>query len=90
MSYLRDVRRRPTHPGALLREDVLPALKVTQAEFAEHVGLSAGALSDLLLEKTPMSPETACRIAGFLKTTPDSWLRMQEAVDVWNARQQPA
>lgn len=38
--FLRNPSRKPTHPGAILREDVLPALGVTQAVFASHLGVS--------------------------------------------------
>ena len=37
---LRDPKRKPTHPGAVLREDVLPALCMTQTEFARRLGVS--------------------------------------------------
>jgi plasmid maintenance system antidote protein VapI len=37
MKTLRDPKRRPTHPGAILREDVLPALDMTQTEFAQRL-----------------------------------------------------
>jgi addiction module HigA family antidote len=84
MNSLRDPARRPTHPGTLLREDVLPALGITQAEFAKHLGLSEDELSELLLEKTAISQQAATAIAVFLKTTADSWLRMQHAVDFWD------
>jgi addiction module HigA family antidote len=90
MNSLRDPRRRPTHPGALLREDVLPALDITQADFAKHLGLSEVELSDLLLEKHAISAETAHSLAVFLKTTADSWLRMQQAVDAWDEQQSVA
>ena len=36
---LRNPNRKPTHPGAILREDVLPALGITQAVFASHLGV---------------------------------------------------
>lgn len=84
MNSLRDPRRRPTHPGALLREDILPALGLTRAEFAKHLGLSEGELSDLLLEKKSLSPQIAQNIAIFLKAPAESWLRMQHAVDLWD------
>ena len=79
MKSLRDPKRRPTHPGAILREDVLPALKMTQAEFAQRLGVSRLSVSDLLHEKRAMSPEMSARVAKLLNTTPESWLRMQEA-----------
>ena len=40
MKSKRDPRRRPTHPGEVLREDVLPALGMSQTEFARRLGVS--------------------------------------------------
>jgi len=89
MKTLRDPNRRPTHPGAILREDVLPALAMTQTEFAQRLGVSRLSVSDLLHEKRVMTPEMAARVAKLLNTTPDSWLRMQQAVDLWDVAQKP-
>jgi antitoxin HigA-1 len=89
MRSLRHPGRRPTHPGALLREDVLPALGMTQTELAKRLGVSRLSVSELLLEKRALSPEMAARIAKLLRTTPQSWLRMQEAVDLWELDQHP-
>ncbi len=82
---LRDWNRKPTHPGAVLREDVLPALDMTQAEFAERLGVSRLTVSELLHEKRALSPEMAARLGRLLNTTPDSWLAMQSALDLWQA-----
>ena len=87
MKTLRNPSRRPTHPGAILREDVLPALEMTQTEFAERLGVSRLSVSDLLHGKRAMTPEMAARVAKLLNTTPESWLRMQEAVDLWEVQQ---
>jgi addiction module HigA family antidote len=89
MKSLRDPKRRPTHPGAILREDALPALGMSQTEFAQRLGVSRLSVSDLLHEKRAMTPEMAARVAKLLNTTPESWLRMQEAVDLWQVQQQP-
>jgi addiction module HigA family antidote len=87
MKSLRNPDRRPTHPGAILREDVLPALKMTQTEFAELLGVSSLTVSELLQEKRALSPELAIRVATLLRTSPESWLRMQEALNLWEVRQ---
>lgn len=89
MRSLRDPHRRPTHPGAVLREDILPALKMTQTELAVRLGVSRVSVSELLLGKRSLSAEMAARIAKLLRTTPESWLRMQEAVDLWEIAQHP-
>lgn len=90
MRSLRNPDRRPTHPGAVLREDVLPALGMTQTELARRLGVSRLTVSDLLLEKRALSPEMAARVGKLLHTTPESWLRMQAAFDLWELAQHPA
>ena len=89
MRSLRNPQRRPTHPGAVLWEDVLPTLGMTQTEIAERLGVSRLSVSELLHEKRARSPEMAARVAKLLRTTPESWLRMQEAVDLWEIAQHP-
>src|SRR4030095_922988 len=85
----RDPRRRPTHPGAILREDVLPALDMTQGELAARLGVSRLTVSELLNEKRALSAEMAVRIAKFLRGEPEPWLRMQDALDLWEHAQKP-
>jgi len=86
----RDPNRRPNHPGEILREDVLPALDMSQTEFAKLLDMSRVTVSELLLEKRALTADMAVRIATLLKTTPESWLRMQEALDLWQVTQDPA
>lgn len=89
MRSRRDPNRAPTHPGAVLREDVLPALNMTQTDFARRLGVSRLTVSDLLLEKRALSPEMAARIAKLLRATPEIWLRMQAARDLWEIEKHP-
>jgi len=88
MKSLRNPNRKPTHPGAVLREDVLPALGMSQTEFARRLGVSRLTVSELLHEKRACSPDMAARLARLLKTTPESWLNMQTAVDLWEIQQE--
>ena len=89
MKSMRDLKRKPSHPGVILREDVLPALKMSQTEFAKRLGVSRLTVSDLLLEKRSLTADMAMRIATLLNTSPESWLRMQEALDMWQLAQDP-
>jgi len=86
---VRNPNRKPTHPGAILREAVLPALDMTQAEFAKRLGVSRLSVSELLHEKRALSPEMAARLGKLLNTTPQSWLAMQTALDLWQVTQNP-
>ena len=89
MKSMRDPKRKPTHPGEVLREDVLPALHMTQTEFAKRLGVSRLSVSELLLEKRALTADMAIRVGKLTNTTPESWLRMQEAVDLWELEQDP-
>jgi antitoxin HigA-1 len=89
MKSLRNPNRRPTHPGAVLREDVMPGLAITQGKLAELMGVSRLTVSQLLHEHRALSPDMALRLEKLLGTSAESWLRMQESVDLWEARQQP-
>jgi len=85
MKTLRDPNRRPTHPGAVLREDVLPDLGWTQGELATRLLVSRVTVSNILHEKKAVTAEMAVRISRAVGGSPESWLRMQEALDIWEA-----
>lgn len=87
MKSLRNPKRRPTHPGAVLREDVLPGLGITQVRMAELLGVSRVSLAQLLHEHRAVSGDMALRLEKLLGTSAESWLNMQQALDLWEARQ---
>ncbi len=78
-------KRRPTHPGELLREEILPASGLTQIELAERLGVSRRTVSEILRERRALTPNLAHRLARVFGTTPEFWLNLQQAVDIWNA-----
>jgi len=82
-----NTQRKPTHPGEVLREDVIIPLGLTIIEAAKRLGIKQRILSALLNGKSPITPELAIRIARATKTTPESWLFMQAKYDLWHAEQ---
>ncbi len=88
MDTLRYKRRAPSHPGALLRDVVLPELDITQGEFADRLGVSRRTVSEILHERRPVTPDMAIRLGKLLGNGAGLWLRMQQAVDVWTLEQQ--
>ena len=78
-------QRKPTHPGEILREDIIKPLGLTVTEAARHLGVTRKTLSALLNCKTSLSPTMAMRIARATKTSPESWLYMQAKLNLWNA-----
>ncbi len=81
----RNPKRCPTHPGALLREDILPALKLPKTAIADALGISRQHLYDILRERKPVSAEVAVRLGAAFGNGADVWLRMQAAYDAWQA-----
>lgn len=81
----RDRNRCPSHPGALLRDVILPALQMTKREVADALGISRQHLYDILKERKPVSPEVAVRLGAAFGDGPEVWLRMQSAYDAWHA-----
>lgn len=78
--------RKPTHPGAILREDVLPALKLSVSAAARALGVTRQNLHNVLAERQAVSPEMALRVGKLCGNGPDLWLNMQRNYDLWQAR----
>lgn len=80
-------QRKPTHPGLVLKEDILLPLGMTITEAAKRLRVHRRTLSALLHERIALSPQMAVRIAKATNTSPESWLYMQAKLDLWNASQ---
>jgi addiction module HigA family antidote len=79
------MRRPPTHPGEVLLEEFLVPLGLTQREAARRMGVSTNRLNELVREKRGVTAETALRLAQLLGTSPEFWLNLQMAFDLWHA-----
>ena len=77
--------RCPTHPGDLLKHDVLPALAMPVAAAARELGVSRQMLYKILGGTAPVTPEMAVRLGKWCGNGPGLWLRMQQAFDLWHA-----
>lgn len=78
-------RRAPTHPGELLREEILPAMNESVTAFARAIGVSRQSVHRILAEEKGITPEMALRIGKHVGNGPNVWLRMQQAYDLWQA-----
>jgi addiction module HigA family antidote len=79
------IKRRPTHPGEMLREDFLPDYELTVSGLAEAIGVSRQSVNELLRERRAISPEMALRLSRLFGNSPEFWLNAQRAVDLWEA-----
>ncbi len=80
-------RRKPTHPGKVLLEDVMKPLGITVTEAAKNLGVSRKTLSEIVNGRCTLSPEVAVRIGKATRTSPESWLAMQTRLNLWAAMQ---
>lgn len=78
-------RRPPTHPGEILREDVLPALNLSVSEAARQLRVTRQTLHRVLSGMSGISPEMAVRLGKFCGNGPALWLRLQQSYDLWHA-----
>ena len=78
--------RAPTHPGEILLEEFLKPLDLTQAETAATMGISTNRLNELIRGKRGVTADTALRLAKLLKTTPEFWMHLQTAFDLYEAK----
>lgn len=78
--------RPPTHAGEILLEEFLKPLKLTQVDAAEKMGMSLNRLNELIRGKRGVTADTALRLAKLLKTTPEFWLNLQNAYDLYEAK----
>ena len=80
-------KRRPTHPGELLREELMPQFGLSQGELADAIRVSRRTVNEVLTEKRSLSVDMAYRLARVFNVSPGLLIRMQEAVDVWDTVQ---
>ena len=72
----------PVHPGALLREDVLPHVEMPKSEIAKALGISRAQLYAILAERAPITAPIALRFGRFFGNGPELWLNMQSNYDL--------
>lgn len=74
-----------THPGELLKEEILNANNLSITEVAKMLGVTRAAFSNVINEKAAISPLMALRITKVFGGTADFWVRMQASHDLRKA-----
>jgi antitoxin HigA-1 len=69
-------KRRPTHPGAILREDILPAAGINQTQLADLIGVSRRTVHEVVQGRRPISVDMAQRLSRILGNSPQFWLNI--------------
>ena len=77
----------PCHPGEIVKHECLETLGLSVTRAAKGLGVTRQALSDLINEKSGVSVDMAIRLSKAFGSTPETWLGIQVAYDLWHARE---
>jgi len=81
------LKRRPTPPGEMLLEEYLKPAGITQAALAMKMGVPIQRVNGIIAGRRAVTAETAILLSRALGTTPELWLNLQVAVDLWDAQE---
>ena len=76
----------PPHPGGIVKRQCLEPLGLSVTRAAKGLGITRQALSELINERSGVSVEMAIRLSKAFGSTPETWLGMQVAYDLWQAQ----
>jgi addiction module HigA family antidote len=82
---MRKMKRCPTHPGNIIKEDYLLPLTIPNKNMADTLGVSRKTLSKIINERGAITPDMALRLSRAFDTTPDLKLNLQKNYDLWQA-----
>ena len=77
----------PPHPGGIVKRQCIEPMGLTVTRAAQGLGVTRQALSELINERKGISVEMAIRLSKAFGSTPETWLGMQTAYDLWQARE---
>jgi addiction module HigA family antidote len=80
----------PTHPGEILREDILPTLGISKTAVAAALRISRETLYKIINERAAVTPSIALRLAKAFGNSPEFWLNLQQAHDIFMASEAEA
>ncbi len=79
--------RKPSHPGEILLEEFLEPMDLSQVELARRMGVPIQRVNTLVNGKRDITAETAILLSRVLKTSPEFWMNLQDARDLYEARE---
>ena len=79
--------RKPSHPGEILLEEFLEPMGLSQVELARRMEVPVQRVNTLINGKRDITAETAILLSRVLKTSPEFWMNLQDARDLYEARE---
>ena len=82
-----DIKRKPVHPGEVLREEFLKPLSLNQTKLAVDLNVTFRTINELANEKRSVSPLMALKLSEYFKTTPEFWMNLQSKYDLCKTKE---
>ena len=79
------MKRKPTSPGEILREEFLNPLGLTQKQLADHIGCEVKIINRLINGRSALTATLSLKLAATFRTSPEFWLNAQKAMDIYKA-----
>ena len=79
-------KRKPTHPGEMLRDEFLVPMNISQRDLANAIHVPYQRINELVNQKRGVTPSTALRLGKFFGVSADFWLNLQIRCDLFKAR----
>ena len=77
------LKRKPTHPGEILKKEFLEPLGMTQSQLAKEIHTTFRTINEIVKEKRNISPEMAIRLSRYFETSAELWLNLQSQYDLY-------
>ncbi len=83
---MRETKRRPMTVGQMLMSEFLDPMGIEIGELANAMGVHRNTVSRIVHDKGPLTAPMAIKLATALGNTPEFWLNIQHAVELWDIR----
>lgn len=83
---MRNTKRRPSSVGEILTHEFLEPLQIEIGELADAMSVHRNTLSRIVHDKGALTAPMAIKLAAALGNTPEFWLNIQHAVEIWDVR----
>ena len=77
------MNRKPSHPGALIRNVILPETGLSISSLAKRCGVARNTMSKIVNERGDVTEDLAIRLSRVLGSTPQFWIAMQTKLNLW-------
>lgn len=77
------LKRKPAHPGQILKKDFLDELLITQTDLATELGTTFRTINEIINEKRNISTEIAIKLSKYFGTSTELWLNLQNQFDIY-------